>query len=66
MIIVMPDANTGIGHILIYLQNWLYEDFFFNELMPYVESKYRIKSEKIQSYLWIINGRWRNSNICIT
>ena len=24
----------------------MYEDFFFEELMPYVESKYRIKSNK--------------------
>ena len=47
MIIVMPDANTGyVGYINIPSENWLYEDFFFNELMPYVESKYRIKSEK--------------------
>ena len=43
MIIVMPDANTGyVGYINIPSENWLYEDFFFNELMPYVESKYRI------------------------
>ena len=47
MIIVMPDANTGyVGYINLPSENWLYEDFFFNELMPYVESKYRIKSEK--------------------
>lgn len=47
MIIVMPDANTGyVGYINIPSENWLYEDFFFNELMPHVESKYRIKSEK--------------------
>jgi len=47
MIIVMPDANTGrIGYFNIPSKNWMYEDFFFNELMPYVESKYRIKSDK--------------------
>ena len=47
MIIVMPDANTGyVGYINIPNENWLYEDFFFNELMPHVESKYRIKSDK--------------------
>ena len=47
MIIVMPDANTGeVGYFNIPSKNWMYEDFFFNELMPYVESKYRIKSEK--------------------
>jgi S-formylglutathione hydrolase FrmB len=26
--------------------NWNYEDFFFSELMPHVEKKYRIKKEK--------------------
>ena len=47
MIIIMPDANTGIiGYFNIPSKNWMYEDFFFNELMPYVESKYRIKSDK--------------------
>ena len=47
MIIVMPDANTGrVGYFNIPSQDWMYEDFFFNELMPHVESKYRIKSEK--------------------
>lgn len=47
MIIVMPDANTGrIGYFNIPSQRWMYEDFFFEELMPYVESKYRIKSDK--------------------
>ena len=47
MIIVMPDANTGrIGYFNDVLNNWRYEDFFFEELMPYVEKKWRIKSEK--------------------
>tara|TARA_X000000368_G_scaffold155258_1_gene122338 strand:+ start:195 stop:968 length:774 start_codon:yes stop_codon:yes gene_type:complete len=47
MIIIMPDANTGvIGYFNIPSRNWMYEDFFFKELMPYVESKYRIKSNK--------------------
>ena len=47
MIIVMPDANTGeVGYFNIPSKDWMYEDFFFNELMPYVESKYRIKSDK--------------------
>ena len=47
MIIIMPDANTGrIGYFNIPSKNWMYEDFFFNEFMPYVESKYRIKSDK--------------------
>jgi enterochelin esterase-like enzyme len=26
--------------------NWNYEDFFFQEFIPFIEKKYRIKSEK--------------------
>ncbi len=47
MIIVMPDANTGKrGYFNDIKNDWRYEDFFFQELMPYVESTYRIKGEK--------------------
>jgi enterochelin esterase-like enzyme len=47
MIIVMPDANTGQrGYYNSPDGKWRYEDFFFDELMPYVEGKYRIKAEK--------------------
>jgi enterochelin esterase-like enzyme len=47
MIIVMPDANTGRrGYFNDIKNEWRYEDFFFEELMPYVEKKYRIKGEK--------------------
>ncbi len=47
MIIVMPDANTGRrGYSNNATGTWLYEDFFFKELMPFVEKKYRIKNEK--------------------
>jgi enterochelin esterase-like enzyme len=47
MIIVMPDANTGTrGYSNNALGTWRYEDFFFEELMPFVEKKYRIKGEK--------------------
>ena len=47
MIIVMPDANTGKrGYFNDVKNEWRYEDFFFEELIPHVESKYRIKSEK--------------------
>ena len=45
MIIVMPDANTG-QRGYFNQGEWRYEDFFFEEFMPYVEKKYRIKSEK--------------------
>ena len=47
MIIVMPDANTGQrGYFNDPTGEWRYEDFFFEEFIPYVESTYRIKSEK--------------------
>lgn len=47
MIIVMPDANTGQrGYFNSPDGTWRYEDFFFEELMPYVEKTYRIKGEK--------------------
>jgi enterochelin esterase-like enzyme len=47
MIIVMPDANTGQRGYFNDLKNeWRYEDFFFEEFMPYVEKTYRIKPEK--------------------
>ncbi len=47
MIIVMPDANTGTrGYFNDLKGEWRYEDFFFEEFMPYVEKTYRIKAEK--------------------
>ncbi|MEM7373238.1 MAG: alpha/beta hydrolase-fold protein [Bacteroidota bacterium] len=47
MIIVMPDANTGRrGYFNDIQGDWNYEDFFFEELVPHVESTYRIKGEK--------------------
>lgn len=47
MIIVMPDANTSIrGYFNDPRDEWRYEDFFFEELMPFVEKEYRIKGEK--------------------
>jgi enterochelin esterase-like enzyme len=47
MIIVMPDANTGRkGYINSPKGDWRYEDFIFEEFIPYIESTYRIKSEK--------------------
>ncbi|MGZ0015275.1 alpha/beta hydrolase [Yeosuana sp. AK3] len=47
MIIVMPDAFTNrMGYFNDMRGDWNYEDYFFNELMPYVEKTYRIKSEK--------------------
>lgn len=47
MIIVMPDAMTGQrGYFNSPDGDWRYEDFFFDEFIPYVEKTYRIKSEK--------------------
>ncbi|TGV03544.1 alpha/beta hydrolase [Flavivirga rizhaonensis] len=47
MIIVMPDAKTKrLGYFNDARGDWNYEDYFFEELMPYVETTYRIKREK--------------------
>jgi len=47
MIIVMPDANTGRrGYANDIKGEWRYEDFFFQEFMPYIEKTYRIRGEK--------------------
>lgn len=47
MVIIMPDANTGKrGYVNDIKNEWRYEDFFFEEFMPFVEKTYRIKGEK--------------------
>jgi len=47
MIIVMPDANTTRrGYFNSIKGDWKYEDFFFQEFMPYIEKTYRIRTEK--------------------
>lgn len=47
MIIVMPDGNTGQrGYFNSPKGDWNFEDFFFQEFMPYVEKTYRIRAEK--------------------
>ncbi|MES2454679.1 MAG: alpha/beta hydrolase-fold protein [Bacteroidota bacterium] len=47
MIIVMPDANTGRrGYFNDIKGDWNYEDFFFTELIPFIEKKYRAKTDK--------------------
>ncbi|MFY9116498.1 MAG: alpha/beta hydrolase-fold protein [Bacteroidales bacterium] len=45
MVIVMPDAGTTM---MTYFNGpgWNYEDHFFEELMPVVEARYKIKSRK--------------------
>jgi enterochelin esterase-like enzyme len=47
MIIVMPDANTGQrGYFNDPKGEFRYEDFFFEEFIPFVEKQFRIKSDK--------------------
>ncbi len=47
MVIVMPDASEGhLGYTNDVMGEWRYEDFFFQEFMPYIEKTYRIKAEK--------------------
>lgn len=50
MIIVTPNAggNLFAGEINGYfnMPNWQYEKFFFTEFLPYIESTYRIKTDK--------------------
>lgn len=52
MIIVMPDARGeaenfgGLTMGYFNLKKWAYEDFFFKEFMPYIESKYRVAANK--------------------
>jgi enterochelin esterase-like enzyme len=47
MIIVMPDANTGVrGYFNAIQGNFNYEDFFFRELIPHIEKTYRVRSER--------------------
>lgn len=47
MIIVMPDADTQTRGYFNNIQGtWNYEDFFFKELIPYIEKTYRARTEK--------------------
>ncbi|NNE71740.1 MAG: esterase family protein [Rhodothermales bacterium] len=47
MIIVMPDAQTGQrGYFNSIDGSWRYEDFFFEEFIPHVESTFRIRATK--------------------
>lgn len=45
MIIVMPDAGTTYDGYFN-CDGWHYENFFFNEFIPHIESRYRIKNNK--------------------
>jgi len=47
MVIAMPDADTGRrGYFNDLTGEWRFEDFFFEEFIPYIESTYRIRGEK--------------------
>ena len=50
VVIVMPNAGGGDTHNIwngyFNMPGWSYEDFFFQELMPTVEQKYRVESKK--------------------
>ena len=47
MIIVMPDANTGTrGYFNSLKGDFKYEDFFFQELIPFIEKTYHARAEK--------------------
>ncbi len=47
MIIVMPDAGGTLqGYFNGTDGTWMYEDYFFKEFMPYIESTYRVKADK--------------------
>lgn len=47
MIIAMPDANTDKrGYFNSPLGDWNYEDYFFQEFIPFIEKTYRIRAEK--------------------
>lgn len=45
MIIACPEANKN-NMIWFNADHWKYEDFFFQEFMPYIESAYRVKKGK--------------------
>lgn len=47
MVIVMPHADTGRrGYWNDVKNEWQYEDYFFQEFMPFIEKTYRIKADK--------------------
>lgn len=47
MVIIMPNADeTHRGYTNHIIEDFRYEDFFIEELMPHVETEYRIRREK--------------------
>ena len=45
MVIVCPEANKN-NMIWFNAPHWKYEDFFFGEFIPYIESHYKVKADK--------------------
>ena len=45
MVIVMPDAGTTYDGYFN-CEGWRYEDYFFQELIPHIESKYRVFTDR--------------------
>jgi len=60
MIIVMPDAMTGgKGYFNDVKGLWRYEDFFFQEFMPYIEKTYHIRAgKKYRAISGLSMGGW--------
>jgi enterochelin esterase-like enzyme len=47
MIIVMPDANTGVkGYLNTIDGKFDFENYFFDELIPHIEKNYRVRTER--------------------
>ncbi|MDR2804392.1 MAG: esterase family protein [Dysgonamonadaceae bacterium] len=47
LIIVMPDANTGVrGYMNAIDGQFDYENYFFDELIPYIEKNYRVRTDR--------------------
>jgi S-formylglutathione hydrolase FrmB len=47
MIIVTPNAMDGTDNYFNRIDSdWRYEDFFFEEFIPYIESTYRVRTDK--------------------
>jgi len=45
MIVVCPEAGKNLMNYFN-SPGWLYEDYFFQELIPFIESNYRVKADK--------------------
>ncbi len=66
MIIVMPDGNAKQrGYFNDPKNEWRYEDFFFEEFMPYVEiTVSHQRREKVPGHLRPLHGRRRHLYVC--